>query len=258
MATNIRIGRQQGYLGNLQLETEPTINPVIKEGFRTGVDANAVPVDIWDGPTDTYPWPLVQGIPTIVSSDALDAGGQAGANAVLVEGLNDQYEEVQEIVVLNGVTPVSLVNNYFRIEGVTVAAMGDTTVADSNVGNISLTLNADVIGYIIANFGSSKKGGLFTIPGNVKKSYFIQYDVQAQKGQAAGATVHFQTRFSPQDPWLTQDIVEPHNNGGIATFSPVIPPETLVQAKSDVRIRVVATTSNDIDLICKTEVLYYT
>lgn len=255
---NIRIGRQQGFLGNLQLESTPEINPFVKEGHAPDVDGTSLPHDIWDGPTNIYPWPTVQGIPTVVSSSATDAVGQNGATHVLISGFDDQYKRFTEVVALNGITPVSLSNNYFRIDQFFVAGLGDATQEESNVGSLSIELNGDVIGYVMAGFGAAKMGGVFSVPANIRETYFIQYDVQAQKGTAAGVTVYFQTRVTPEDPWLTQDIVEPHNNGGIVTFKPEIPIRNIIQAGYDVRIRAVATTSNNIAVTCKTELLYFT
>lgn len=77
-----------------------------------------------------------------VKSDSTDdASAGTGARTVVIEGLDDSYDEQSETVTLNGTTNVATANTYLRINRMYVATAGSGEV---NAGNITATANTDL------------------------------------------------------------------------------------------------------------------
>lgn len=113
----------------------------------------------------------------LVSDDANDTAAGTGAQSVKVTGLSTDYEEVSEIVAMNGITAVALANQYYRVYDLEVVDSG--TYADiangSHIGNITLqeTGGGAVWASIseVSDFPKSKSQiGMFSIPAG-KKAY---------------------------------------------------------------------------------------
>lgn len=139
----------------------------LKFGFAPAVTALGVPWDIWDGPTAVYPWPAAAAVTTIESTSAQDKGTPAvgtGAQTVVVSGLLADYTEVNELVVMDGAAPVTLVNEFLRINRMFVVTAG---TSETNVGIITAQHGAVVISNINLD-GASGRGqtlqAIYTIP----------------------------------------------------------------------------------------------
>lgn len=96
---------------------------VNKHGYTTNVDLNTA-TDVWVGANNavaTAVWvpPTEARVHAIVSSSTDDDGNptsNTGAHTVLVEGLDENWEEISETVTLNGTSAVNTVNSYIRIK----------------------------------------------------------------------------------------------------------------------------------------------
>lgn len=127
--------------------------------FRSAYNplVGASKVAIW--PKNTlYVFPTAASLMTLYSSSTADT-----TQSVLIEGLDANYDEIFEVVVLNGQTGRSTVNSYFRINGMTV-------LTDSPQGNISLGTGvatagvpANTYGYIDAGDNKTHMG-VYTVP----------------------------------------------------------------------------------------------
>lgn len=73
---------------------------------------------------------------TVSSSSANDAAAGTGARTVYIEGLDANFEEVGEVVTLNGQTAVTTTNSYLRIQSLTVLTVGTPGPTGSNAGQI--------------------------------------------------------------------------------------------------------------------------
>ena len=71
----------------------------------------------------------------IVSSSALDTAGGTGATKVFIEGIDAEGDLAQEIVEMNGTTPVSFANDYYWVN---VAMCVEYGALGINVGTITL------------------------------------------------------------------------------------------------------------------------
>lgn len=113
--------------------------PVLGDTFQT----------CWNG-TGTYAFPGSAVQMSVVSTSASDT------MAILISGLDENYDSLVEIIVVNGTTPVTTTNSFFRINSATI-------LAGSNVGDISISNASVVYGFIGAGIGTTQ-ACLFTVP----------------------------------------------------------------------------------------------
>lgn len=123
--------------------------PIIKHGQNPSVSSSvslSAPEIIGDlGGVYTRPSTALS--MTIVSSDANDTLGGTGANIILVEGVDNDWNEIYELVNMNGTSEVTLLNSYLRINFVRVVFSGS---GQRNAGNISVANSGTTYGYITA------------------------------------------------------------------------------------------------------------
>lgn len=112
----------------------PDVRRVSALGNNSDVDAGSEPEDIWTG-GGLYPWLTTATSLEIVSASASDTSAGTGARTVLISGLDINYVEQSDVVTLNGVTPVAVPKQYFRINTMVVTTAGS---AEGNVGLITL------------------------------------------------------------------------------------------------------------------------
>lgn len=72
----------------------------------------------------------------VLSDSANDTDGGSGAQTVVVQGLDSNWEEQEETVTLDGLTPAPLANQYIRINRMYVATCG--TYGTGSDGDITL------------------------------------------------------------------------------------------------------------------------
>lgn len=140
----------RGQVRRLSVEQVEGINSFVTNGSTelVGNPANALPATIAE-------------VMNIYSDDATDTIAGVGAQKVLVEGIDDSGDMVEETVEMNGVTDVPTVNSYYMINRMTVTQAGSTgsqagqikakgvtaslddarIFLDSNVGNLFIGYN---------------------------------------------------------------------------------------------------------------------
>lgn len=92
----------------------------------------------------SYAFPPAASIMTISSTSVNDTSIGTGARLVLVGGLDAQYNEVQEIVQLNGQTPVSTIFEYLRCHTIIVLTAGALGQNDGGIFMGTGTVTAGV------------------------------------------------------------------------------------------------------------------
>ena len=110
----------------------------------------------WNG-TGTYAFPSSAVQMDVVSTSASDT------MAIVISGLDADYESIAEIITITGTTPVTTTNAFYRINSATI-------LAGSNVGDITLSNGGTVYGFIGAGIGTTQ-ACLFTTP--AKHSLYI-------------------------------------------------------------------------------------
>lgn len=121
------------------------------------IDAGTTPETLWNVGS-LLVWPSSAGATTLVSSSANDAAAGTGARTVLVTGLDANRDIISETVTLNGITPVNLTNNFFRVNSMTVVTVGSTGY---NEGNLTAQINdgaARTVSYVPLGYSRSSTG----------------------------------------------------------------------------------------------------
>jgi hypothetical protein len=133
-----------------------------KTGFNGDVD-NAEE-DMWPY-GGLYVFPAAATKMDLVSSSANDDGApvNTGALTVTIYGLAANYTELSETLTMNGTTPVTTANTYFRINNMRVASVGTN---GSPVGNLTLSETGGTTyryAYIRAGFHRQRQF-IYTVP----------------------------------------------------------------------------------------------
>ena len=123
-----------GWPRRLYDHTELAISRGHTPGYRTlykfgyNPDVNGTEETVWAEGGD-YLW-LTSAVTMFVSSSsANDTNGGTGANTIKIQGLDEDYNEIEEIVALNGQTQVTTQLSYLRVyrSFVTLAGSGGTS-----------------------------------------------------------------------------------------------------------------------------------
>jgi hypothetical protein len=103
----------------------------------------------------------------VSSDDADDNATGTGARTVFVEGLDANYNEISETVILNGQTAVLTVKSYIRINEAYVASAGTSNGAEGNIyfgtGNVTAGVPATVYDIIKFDY-NTRVTGHYTVP----------------------------------------------------------------------------------------------
>jgi hypothetical protein len=130
-------------------ERMPEVVPVNIFGFSRTVGTTFQ--TIWnDGGQYVHPSAAVQ--MSCVSTSASDT------MTIVISGLNADYEALAEIVQLNGTTPVTTTNSFYRINNATI-------LSGSNVGDITVSEGGTVYANIEATLGTTQ-ACVYTVPAN--------------------------------------------------------------------------------------------
>jgi hypothetical protein len=153
-------------------------------GYQSAVGNTKIPV--WENAT-TYTYITSASTLTLVSSSASDDT----LASVLINGLDSNFKPISEILSLNGVTGVTTVNSYFRINSMFMLSAG--TGQTTNVGTITLKQSSNIVSQINAGIGKTQST-IYTVPAgfsfyldfaevNTSNSYtssnIVTYSVQA-------------------------------------------------------------------------------
>jgi len=153
-------------------------------GYQPSVTTTAIPV--WEN-ASTYTYPTSASTLTLVSTSASD-----DTNAkILINGLDANFNILSETLALNGITGVTTVNSYFRINSLVMVSPG--TGQTTNVGTITLKQSSNTLAQINVGIGKSQST-IYTVPAgysfylniaevNTSNSYtsstIVTYKVQA-------------------------------------------------------------------------------
>jgi len=204
---------------------------LLKFGTRTAVAANTQSV-VWEGTNPLYTYLTVAQQLKVVSASAQDGVGGTGIRTLTIVGLDANFDEVTEVVTMNGLTQVTTANSYIRI----FRAYGSTSGTSlTNVGDINIYDNAGTLQLlrIVAGDGQTLMT-IFTIPRN-KTAYLIQLSTSNDSGK--GARISLFTRLNDGGtlyPW--QIKYRAYIIGGDNEFHFNIPFK--IAAKTDIEIRV--------------------
>jgi hypothetical protein len=153
-------------------------------GYQSAVGNTKIPV--WENAT-TYTYPTSASTMTVVSTSASDDTSAK----ILISGLDANFAPISETIALNGLTGVTTVNSYLRINSLLMVSPG--TSQTTNVGVITVKQTTNIVAQINAGIGKSQST-IYTVPAgytfyldlaevNTSNSYtsanIVTYSVQA-------------------------------------------------------------------------------
>jgi hypothetical protein len=209
-----------------------------KFGMNPDVDAGTE--EIWPIGTPRV-LPTVAGALSIVSSSAEDDPDEAtppgtGGWTLFVEGLDSNYELINETVTLTGLTPVvSTSSDWFRVNRAYCITAGSTEV---NVGNITISIGGDTQAYIEALQGQTHQTH-YTVPAETTL-IIQQFHITGGRMGNTDMQIWSQVKlFGPDTSWRTLDDTFMYENNFVNDADVFTVP-----AKSEVRQRIVGNTVN--------------
>lgn len=122
------------------------------QGYNGDIDVGTEDI-IPDGATRTFP--TAAAATTVVSSSANDDGSPVGTGArtVRVTGLDANYAQISEDVIMNGTGAVTLVKEFFRVLEIEVLTVGSGLVSD---GIIYVKHSSTIIAYLEAGKNTTR------------------------------------------------------------------------------------------------------
>ena len=211
--------------------------------FGYNPDVNGEEETVWaQGGNMTYPTSAVTMF--VSSTSANDANGGTGANSILIQGLDENYDEIEETVFLNGQTQVATQLAYLRVYRafVTLAGTGGTSGGTIYIGSSGATGGVpNTTVYANLSFGNQTQIAAYTVPAGYTL-YVDDINFTAALSQAnKTATCSFVSRTFGSNVFRTRFINVLQSNQLIAKFEY---PQPFTE-KTDLECRVITNTTNN-------------
>lgn len=221
-------------------------------GRNSDIDTGSVPEDVWNG-GGVYTGFPVSDVETldIFSSSADDTSGGDGARTLYIEGLDGSGNFQTEIVTLNGTTPVTTSNTWFRMTRSIVLTSGSSNQA-FNAGTITArhtTTTANV--FSVMPVGTNRSNiAMYTIPAG-KTGYLRQLQVGVSKANTANLTGVLWIRESGSTPQLIRDFSASNTSEHVDTPYGGI----RLPALTDIAVRITTVSTNNTNVSARYDII---
>ena len=218
------------------------VSTLIVAGRNPDIDTGTVPEDVWLG-GGAYLGFDVAGAETLdlVSTSANDTSTGTGARTALVVGLDGSYNEISELVSLSGTTVSQTTNTFLRVNSVTIITSGSSGNNEGQI-NITQTTSGTLMSVVGSRVGNDQQA-LYTVP-NGKKVYLKNINATLNDANNTHADFFVQAR-SFGGSWITSVTVGISQSGGQINLKTEY---TVLAARTDIRVRVDSTSSNNTDI----------
>jgi len=187
----------------------------------------------------TYVYPASATVMKISSSSADDAADDTGARTISIAGLDANYNEISETVILNGQTEVNTVNSYLRISRMFVVTAGSGATAAGTIyagtGTVTSGVPAVIYGMIALNANQTQMA-FWTVPAGY--TLYLMGVYYSSGNSTANAWTNFQMIQRPLGGVFRQQSSTRMPGSGdfvLDLHTPIAFPE-----KTDIEIRAVA------------------
>jgi hypothetical protein len=187
----------------------------------------------------TYVYPAAATVMKISSSSANDASAGTGARTISIAGLDANYNEISETVILNGQTEVNTVNSYLRIFRMYVVTAGSGATAAGTIyagtGTVTSGVPANIYGMITLTANQTQMA-FWTVPAGY--TFYLTGVYYSSANSTANASTNFQFIERPLGGvFRIQSSTRTAGNGDFVLdlHTPIFFPE-----KTDIEIRAVA------------------
>ena len=218
------------------------------KGYRTlykfgyNPDVDGAEETVW-GQGGNYPWFAGELTVFVSSSSANDSGTGTGARTILIQGLDENYAEVEETITLNGQAQITSQVSYLRIYRayVTLAGSGGSAAGTIYIGSSGATggvPNTSI--YASLSLGNQTQIAAYTVPAG-HTLYVDEINFTAAVSQANKlVTCKFVSREFGSNVFRTRFIQVLQSNQLIQTFKY---PQAFAE-KTDLECRASTDTTN--------------
>jgi hypothetical protein len=213
---------------------------VVVFGFNPDVDT--AESTVWPS-IGLMPHPTVALQMSVSSTNANDTSAGTGARTILIQGLDNDYNEISETVTLNGQTAVTTTQSFLRVNYSQVASAGSTKSAAGDIyfgtGTVTLGVPATVYNIIKFNYNSTITGH-YTVPAG-HTAYLVQGLFSS--GQPGGSSQIQGRLLTTGDNDIRHTAAITTLNNGVADYAfeyPVPIPE-----KTDIEATCLGTSNNN-------------
>ena len=237
-----------GWPKRLYEHTDLAISRGHSTGYRTlykfgyNPDVNGAEETVW-GQGGNYPWFAGELTVFVSSSSANDSGTGTGARTILIQGLDENYAEVEETITLNGQAQITSQLSYLRIYRayVTLAGSGGSAAGTIYIGSSGATggvPNTSI--YASLSLGNQTQIAAYTVPAG-HTLYVDEINFTAAVSQANKlVTCKFVSREFGSNVFRTRFIQVLQSNQLIQTFKY---PQAFAE-KTDLECRASTDTTN--------------
>lgn len=224
--------------------TDDEYYTVNKFGRNTDIDTTTDPEDVWDA-GGLYPDETAASVHGVTSASANDAAAGTGARTIRIEGLDANYNRIQEDVTLNGVTNVNTTNSYLRVFRAYVLTAGTVGTNDGAI-TIQHNTSTNTAAVISAGKGQTEMA-IYTIPAGYT-GFIVAIEASGNRpGATSGAMIDLSLVYR------TGSVSRIKQTFGIAVdgtshYARNYDLWKKVPEKTDVIVRVDNTTDNDADI----------
>ena len=186
----------QDYTTSVALGNQPGVSAFIAVGLNPIVPITTV--DIWNH-TGVYTWQQTAQRVQAVSTSASDAFTGTGCQVVFIDGLDANFDPIEDIIIMDGLTPAFSTLEFIRVNfcvSVQAGVYGDTNTG-SNIGIVTLTheTTGDVIDNIRAQAGVTD-AVRYTVPSGKRG---LLKDNVVNVSSSKPATITFHSRIFAED-----------------------------------------------------------
>jgi hypothetical protein len=190
----------------------------------------------------TYAYPAAATVMKISSSSADDAAAGTGARTISIAGLDADYNEISETVILNGQTAVNTVNSYLRISRMFVVTAGSGATAVGTIyagtGTVTSGVPANIFG-MVAIGANQTQMAFWTVPAGY--TFYLNGVYYTSANTNANASTNFQLIHRPLGGVFRQQSSSRVSGNG--SFILDLHTPVAFAEKTDIELRAVASTS---------------
>lgn len=241
---------QEVALGNVTNQSA-----VNKFGRNPTILTNSTPEDVWEGGG------LYTGFPTgspetvdVVSSDTNDTSAGTGARTVRITGLASSAATsyTQEIITLNGTTPVTSTGSWYRVNRVEVLTAGS---GGENAGVITVdqTTSGGVFAAVPTGLNQSAIGA-YTIPAS-NQGLLIAFNVIMSRTNGSAGSAHVTLRRRSNAADSVFNTIASFEITNQLEYKPLLHLPIILNAGDDIVIRVENVSDNTTSVTCNLELI---
>lgn len=184
---------------------------------------------------------------SVISSSSKDSASGDGARNILIEGLDGDYNLIEEVLTMNGTTAVTTSNKFMRINRVFAKDVGSQGINDGDITVDPATSGSGSRQAYIVRLEGTSLVSHYTIP-NQYEGYLmsLHFSVGPQQAGTGDKNAHlkFLRRDSPSESWRleTQAFVSTSGNSLSGNYMHAFPDR--IPPKGELRFSVLGKVDN--------------